>query len=233
MLKLLALLLALASPLALADVDIASDDEALRTAAGNPPGVRANLIVRTDVQLGNESYEWNLVARLYNQSDRGQNTAFTAQAYKHGAGSTWGVVVEAHDYTGQGFLIGQEIDLLANGPANNSRLGLTILVGKSDPALPAPVVDAGITIAPFNFQSSQQDTTAGSVRYGLDIRTHCQAACIRVGSGERIALSDDPVVGALSFDPLTGFAGFIRANRFCVWCVQQATGEVWTMRQLP
>ena len=213
---------------AIADTDIIADQETDRAAASYIGGIRANTIVRTDISPGNTSFEWNLVARLVNAASAGENTAFTAQAYKLGIGPTWAGVFEADDSAASGQLYGIEVDAFANGPANGQRQGIMIVVGKRMPAGVAPVIDYGLIITPNLYDDSQ-----GTVDVGVDVRTHCQTACVRVRADERIELSPDPVVGALIFDSKTGFAGFIRRDRFCIWCVQQATGQVLNMTQLP
>lgn len=86
--------------------------------SGGTNTVRAAVNVMTQTAPGTTSFEWNQLNRLENYANAGENVSFYAQAYKHGEGSTWAGVFEAHDTThatDDGSLYALELDVSANG----------------------------------------------------------------------------------------------------------------------
>lgn len=78
-------------------------------------------------------FEWNLLAKLDNYSNFGENCAIYSQANKFGNGNTWGACFEACDTTSgdNTGLVGTEIDCWITGPDNGLRWGLDVVVGDS------------------------------------------------------------------------------------------------------
>jgi len=106
---------------------------------GTPGFVTSASRVRTITNATNTNFEWAFLSVLDNYADAGENVAIYAQANKRGAGPTWAGVLEVKDRnpssaTASAGLIGLELDVFANGTdANNNRIGIDIVAGRTDP----------------------------------------------------------------------------------------------------
>ena len=180
----------------------------------------------------NERLAWMLWPRLTSGAETPSNTENVVQYSQHyhfGKGSAFGHVIEVQKLQPEGNVWGIEVDLLTRPrhAASYFRVGVGVVL-----APPTRHNDGSETShASHAFLALPFGDAKARVDYGLEIRVPCDVACVAIPAGERVQLSPDPVVGALSFDPVTGILGMWRRNRFLVWGIQQATGQEFRMQQ--
>lgn len=108
------------------------------------------VITTANAQTGQN--EWNLTATTNNLSNdpNVENNGAYFQINKMGDSKSWGATIEANEdsatYTTS--LVGCELDLFGNGgnKSISQKVGLDIVIGKKNPALPAIQPYAGIAI---------------------------------------------------------------------------------------
>lgn len=137
---------------------------------GTPGWVSSALNVRTDVtNSAATNFEWAIVGTIQNSAAAGENTGIYGQGVKQSTGPTWGMVAEARDTSGivnpATGLVGLEVDTFANGfDANNSRVGIDVVIGKNNQSGSLCETAFGIRIGTTN-----GDITQGRVKYGIQL----------------------------------------------------------------
>ena len=135
---------------------------------GTPGWVSSALNVRTDVtNAAATNFEWAILGTIQNSATAGENTGVYGQGVKQSTGPTWGMVAEARDTSGivnpATGLVGIEVDTFANGSdANNRRIGIDVVIGKSDQSGSLCEAAYGIRIGAFN-----EDITQARVKWGV------------------------------------------------------------------
>lgn len=152
------------------------------SAVGVNPNVRGAMLVDVEVVNGTQFFEWGIISRVsnYETTNPIDTVAIYGQGYKYAPGGrTWGMVAEAQDFSGvsgAGILVGIEVDCFANGSAGAlTRAGAEFVFGKANSLQSAPVVDAGIRLAPNGLARSQASLTDG-----LQVSIDCGNAVINV-----------------------------------------------------
>lgn len=170
-----------------------------RSLVGGAGHVNTALSARCYVGSWATGMEWCGLYTLLN-GGTGENVALYVQSQKEStAGLTFGQVVELNDPTGAATgAVAQEIDLMVNGPDTLKRLGIDIICGDARKARGGiPTLEVGCTSG-LQIQPAANAPQAkwtwgvrikGPVVVGLDTSDAViDAAAIRIGAGQRIAL---------------------------------------------
>lgn len=195
--------------------------------------------VYTYVAPGTKSYEWNLIAEIDNDADEGDQCASYFKGRKWGKGATWVVCFEAQDlYDGPdgGPLYGTEIDYMGARGRVTTGAGVLCVVGRSSTSPLRDPADKGIAHLDAYFRLIPYFYDAGYVKlnYLLRAEIKCERAIVSMQGGDCIQFSDDPAVAVHCFDPATGITGYwFRERRFCLWGVNNSTGQVFNNWQSP
>ncbi len=88
-------------------------------------------------------------------------------------------------------------------------------------------LDAYFRLVPYFY-----DAGYAKIDHFIRSEVKCEEAIISMQGGDRIRLSDDPVVAEFGFHTDSGITGFWRGD-FCVWGVHNVTGQVYSMWQFP
>jgi hypothetical protein len=166
--------------------------------------------------------DWLSFDRIDSYGNSGDKVAKYGQAYKWGGAAVWSGVFETQCIGLVGNCWGTETSIGVNGPADpfrGLRIGAGIVINSTNKNLHGEA-DYGLWVLPFYVDSGRV-----SVRYGVRVDVPCSIACFSMPSGESLQLSDDPQVGRLRFDPVTGYAGFWRADGLLIWGVNQTNGD--------
>ena len=88
-----------------------------RAAPQGAGGIDSALLVYETVPKSSTAFEWAILSKLDSAADAGENVAIYAQAYKTGQAETWGLTVEAQDFTlgGSSAMVGAEISMSYGG----------------------------------------------------------------------------------------------------------------------
>lgn len=179
---------------------------------GTPGYVNSALVVKTTVSSGVANFEWAVLGIVENSATGGENVAIYGQGKRmtSSTGATWAGVLEVRDESGAADpttgLIGLEIDVFANGTdtsGNRNRIGLDIVVGKSDTGGTKCYIGHGIRISPFGLDAAVAevykavnidiDATFGifsnnTIAVGIDFSgATISTAALRIARGQKIA----------------------------------------------
>ena len=162
-------------------------------------GICTQRLTKETVPAGTIPFHWTTLTQLFNKTDDGENVATYSQAWKQAFGPTWSTVGETRCIYPRGGCHGAEFDLVVDGPLlpGDWRLGMSIVIWKMPGSTGVPTASNALYIAggvPY-----REEVRVDS---GVNVDMHCNIACLRVRSGEKVGLSDDGLV-AFRFNPVT------------------------------
>lgn len=154
---------------------------------GTAGWVNSALFIDTYTGPETQSFEWGLTSRMNNYSAYGENVGGYLQGNKFSTGPTWGACVEVNDKTGSGTTsgsggtVGLEVDVWANGlDGFKQRIGVDVVVGKSNQSGPKSYAYAGLRIGAQNNQS-----TLGAFLNGIEITSADDSSFLSTATGAR------------------------------------------------
>ncbi len=130
---------------------------------GTPGHVVSDQYATLTNDPGTAAFTWTHTDIVNNQSNAGDEAVATySQGNGLGSASTWGSVSQATQQPGgTGNIIGTEIDLNKNGAQPGAAVGIDIVAGKNAPTDQTPIIDAGIRLAPGNFDAANAKFAIG------------------------------------------------------------------------
>jgi hypothetical protein len=145
------------------------------------------LRAETYVTTASTNFEWAFTSVMDNSATTGENVGAYFQGIRRSTGPTWGAVAEVIDYSGGDPATGAvalEIDVNGNGTdTTNNRLGIDLVVRRTDPAGAACVAGYGIRL-----QNALDATSGFTVGIDFSQCTYFQAA-IRLAQTQPIAFN--------------------------------------------
>lgn len=186
----------------------------LSTHAGGTAGF-VNCGLRSDISVsaGVTNYEWALVGAVDNSATAGENVGVYGQGYQRATGPTWGGTFEARDLRNTadtlGGLVGLEADVFANGSdANNTRVGVDVVVGKGTSGGVKCTAYCGLRITPVN-----ADTSQGDFLNGIIVQGNCTTGISLSSSGTTSLLVTGTNANGINLSLATFSGSAIRLDR--------------------
>lgn len=179
-------------------------------------GICTSKLVSETIPANSTQFRWTNLNQQFNNANAGENVATYSQMWKKGLGNSWGSVSEARCINPRNGCHGLEVDLVLNGEldeaAGDWRLGQSIVLWQLPGSTGVPTATNALYIA--GGLPHREDVRT---KYGVNVDLHCNVACLRVRSGEKIVLSDDDQI-AIRFNPVTDNVELLNGTRV-IWKV--------------